>query len=111
LEQFSEGEQLVANKRSFDIRSAGTKYSKRGSIQRGVVVSSVIEGDVAVAVSCEQNDVQVWDGKGTTDTTDDVLLDDSVTLEKKQYSLRKWGESWKISASQFTEGDCSAAFS
>jgi hypothetical protein len=110
LDNLSEGDQATANKRSFEGRRTRTKYSKRGSLERSVVIKTDIEGDIATAVSCEQNDVAVWEGNGTEATSDDVLVDGSVTLEKIQYTLRKRGESWKIFASQFVEADCSLAF-
>jgi hypothetical protein len=111
LNELTSGEQTDANRLAFDLQSAGTKYSKPGKIQRVVVIKTEIQGDVATVISCEQNDIRVWDGKGTEDTSDDLLLDDSVTQRQLQYSMQKIGESWKISGSLFGgEADCSSVF-
>jgi hypothetical protein len=110
FDELSEGDQLVANRRSFDGRKDGTKYSKRGSVERGVVISTLIEGEIATAVSCNQNDIQVWDSKGTDNLDDDILLNGDMGTRAKQHKLRKRGDSWKIFSSQDVEADCSSAF-
>jgi hypothetical protein len=111
FDELSEGDQLAANKQSFDQRRTSTKYSKRGTIERGVVVSTEIDGDIAKAISCNQNDIQVWDGKGTDSPADDVLVDGELDTGAKKYTLRKRGETWRIFASQDVQVDCSSAFS
>jgi hypothetical protein len=110
LDELSEGDQIVANKRSFDERRKAPKYSKSGTIQRVIVIRTAIVSNNATAISCEQNDIQVWDGKGTADEADDVLLDGELIMNKQRYDLQKRGDLWKIVASQPAEVDCSSAF-
>jgi hypothetical protein len=105
-----EGRKLENVKQALANRKASTRYTLPGTILETVVVETKITGDGAVSISCERNDLQVWESSGTTDKSDDALVDDSLLIERLNNELQKRGDSWVITRTTDADGDCSAVF-
>ncbi len=105
-----EGRKLENAVQALQKRKLSTRYILPGTILETVVIETTITGDTAVSTSCERNDLQVWEGNGTPDKSDDVLADGTLLVAKLQHELRRRGDSWVITRTIDAEGDCSSAF-
>jgi hypothetical protein len=105
-----EGKQLANTQRALAKRKASSEYVLPGTIQEAVVVETSIESNMAKAIACQRNDQQVWEGNRTPDKSDDKLIDGSLAVFRISYELTKRGDSWNITNSTPSEGDCSSSF-
>jgi hypothetical protein len=105
-----EGKQLALVELALKKRKASTRYVLDGTTVESVVIDSTIAGNEASGTACSRNDLQVWDDSGTPDKSDDLLIDGTLVVAKVQYQLRRRGDSWVITDSRKSEGDCSSAF-
>jgi hypothetical protein len=67
--------------------------------------------DRANAVTCNRNDIQVWDTKGTANNSDDVLLDGSLGVIAEGKMFSKVEGKWIIeSATKIGDSWCASVF-
>jgi hypothetical protein len=105
-----EGKKLENVKAAIEKRKVSTRYTLKGTILETIVIETTITGDTAVAISCERNDLQVWEGQGTPEKSDDVLADGSLLVEALRNELQRRGDSWVITRTTDADGNCSAVF-
>jgi hypothetical protein len=96
LRKFAISPQIDTVGKTFQARRIGTTFDKWGSLQQVVTTALTFDGTRANAFTCERNDIQVWEGKGTASPDDDLLIDGKLGTVRHRYGLERRGEQWLI---------------
>jgi hypothetical protein len=103
---------LASLEASFKTRRALNQIRRPGTVFQVIVHKiRITSADKANAVSCNRNDIQVWDTKGTPDQADDSLIDGQLGLVTEGKQLSKIAGNWQIDTAAKIGGEwCEGVF-